>query len=133
MGFHAVPALVLTADLLLCSPPWEVGLGWELGLSVGLAFGYWGWVERCFGRNGFYPYPIFEMVGFGGRVGLFALSAVVMTGSTEGLKWLYGVVNGVDRRTEGTRGVAMDESTIQEQVEAYVKEGTYIAKGQMGN
>ncbi|GAT27177.1 integral membrane protein [Aspergillus luchuensis] len=41
-----------------------------------------------------YPYPIFEAVGFEGRIGLFALSAVTMALSTGTLKWLYGRVNG---------------------------------------
>ncbi|KAG2027655.1 hypothetical protein GB937_000095 [Aspergillus fischeri] len=41
-----------------------------------------------------YPYPIFEQVPFEGRVGLFAMSAIVMALSTATLKWLYGRVNG---------------------------------------
>lgn len=64
-----------------------------MGLSTILAFAYWFWIEQCFSHNGFYPYPIFEMVGFVGRMGLFSMSAVVMTGSTVALKWLYATVN----------------------------------------
>jgi len=41
-----------------------------------------------------YPYPIFEKLPTPGRVGLFAVSAVVMALSTSMLKWLYGRVNG---------------------------------------
>ncbi|CAK43758.1 uncharacterized protein An01g06380 [Aspergillus niger] len=65
-----------------------------LALSSTIAFGYWFWIERCFQFNGWYPYPVFDAVGFEGRVGLFALSAVVMALSTGTLKWLYGRVNG---------------------------------------
>lgn len=88
------------------------------------------WVEQCFKHNGFYPYPIFEMVGFGGRIGLFTLSAAIMTGSTMALKSLYALVNG---KAQSSKRVALDEGTIQEQVEAYVREGKYIVEGQLGS
>ncbi len=65
-----------------------------MALSTGIAFGYWFWVEQCYKHNGFYPYPIFDKVDFVGRIGLFVLSAVVMTGSTVMLKRLYAVLNG---------------------------------------
>lgn len=96
-----------------------------MGLSTALAFSYWFWVEQCFKHNGFYPYPIFDMVGFGGRIGLYISSAAIMTGSTVLLKQVYALVNG---GKGGRSGRAMDEGTIQEQVEAYLKEATYIAK-----
>jgi len=65
---------------------------------------YWVWVEQCFGRNGFYPYPIFQQVGFEGRVGLFVGAAVVMVVNTSCLQWLYGVVNGKDVRSADRPG-----------------------------
>ena len=65
-----------------------------MALSTTLAFGYWFWVEQCYKNNGFYPYPIFEQVDLIGRIGLFVLSAVVMTGSTVTLKRLYAILNG---------------------------------------
>ena len=43
-----------------------------------------------------YPYPIFGQLPMNGRIGLFALSAVMMTISTAALKWLYGKVNGYE-------------------------------------
>ncbi|GCB26610.1 UPF0641 membrane protein PJ4664.05 [Aspergillus awamori] len=94
IGFHAVPSIVLLIDLLLLSPPWTITVLPALALSSTIAFGYWFWIERCFQFNGWYPYPVFDAVGFEGRVGLFALSAVVMALSTGTLKWLYGRVNG---------------------------------------
>ncbi|GKZ38415.1 hypothetical protein AbraIFM66950_010604 [Aspergillus brasiliensis] len=94
VGFHAVPSIVLLIDLLLLSPPWTISVLPALALSSTIAFGYWFWIERCFQFNGWYPYPVFEAVGFEGRVGLFALSAIVMALSTGTLKWLYGRVNG---------------------------------------
>ncbi|KAI9369301.1 hypothetical protein BJX61DRAFT_536522 [Aspergillus egyptiacus] len=94
ISFHAIPSIVFLIDLLFLSPPWTISIGPALGLSGTIAVGYWFWVERCFQHNGWYPYPIFEQVPFEGRIGLFALSAVVMALSTATLKWLYGRVNG---------------------------------------
>jgi len=97
-------------------------------LTVGIIIRFW--VEQCFKHNGFYPYPIFDMVGLGGRIGLFTVSAAIMTGSTMLLKKLYLMVNG---KAQGSKESALDEGTIHEQVEAYVREGKYIAKGQFGS
>lgn len=45
-------------------------------------------------KTGRYPYPLFEQLNTPSRALLFLLSAVIMTGSTATLKWLYGRVNG---------------------------------------
>jgi hypothetical protein len=66
----------------------------SVALSGGIAGAYWVWVERCFERNGFYPYPLFRDAGFEGRVGLFVGAAAVMVANTWGLRWLYWAVNG---------------------------------------
>ena len=126
VSFHAVPSIVLTLDLLLLSPPWTISAPQAMGLSTVLAFSYWFWVEECHRHNGFYPYPIFEEVGFGGRIVLHVVSALVMTGSTVVLKRLYRVVNG----DGGKSTTAMDESSLSEAVRAYAKEARWIAEGQ---
>ena len=61
-----------------------------------IAAAYYPWVERCYARNGYYPYPIFEVVGFYGRIGLFALSALVMAGNASLLRWAYATLNGIE-------------------------------------
>lgn len=96
LSFHLVPTVMLLVDLLFLSPPWTITAIPALVTSAGIAFTYWFWIELCYTRNGFYPYPLFEILGTGERVGLFGGSAVVMTASTFVLKWLYGRVNGVD-------------------------------------
>jgi len=103
LSFHAAPALLLTTDLLFFSPPYTIAFLPSMGLSACIAFGYWFWIEQCYQQNGFYPYPIFEMLGQAERVGLFAFAAVVMAGSTWTLKWLYRRVNG-EGMTEGMGG-----------------------------
>lgn len=90
---------MLLIDLLFLSPPWTISVVPALGLSTGIAFTYWFWIELCYSRNGFYPYPLFEILGTGERLGLFAGSAVVMTLSTFVLKWVYRRVNGSEMRS----------------------------------
>lgn len=96
LGFHAIPSLLLVVDLLFLSPPWTVTALPAVGLSSVIAFAYWFWIEVCYARNGFYPYPLFELLGTEQRVALFTASAALMVGSTMVLKWAYGRVNGLE-------------------------------------
>lgn len=50
-GFHAMPAIMLTLDLLLFSPPWTIKFHGAVALSTALAFAYWAWIEYCFVHN----------------------------------------------------------------------------------
>jgi hypothetical protein len=100
-GLHVVPAVALTLDLLLFSPPWTVKWTQALAISTVIAFAYWAWIETCYGHNGFYPYPIFEMLGRNERVGLFGGSAVMMAAVTMGLGSVYAIVNKGTRIAEG--------------------------------
>ncbi|RDW64208.1 hypothetical protein BP5796_10710 [Coleophoma crateriformis] len=54
IGFHAMPSILLTLDLLFFSPPWTLGHVPAMGLSSAIAVGYWAWVEECFRHNGLY-------------------------------------------------------------------------------
>ncbi|KAI4106818.1 MAG: hypothetical protein LQ345_007170, partial [Seirophora villosa] len=83
IGFHAAPAVLLTIDYLLFSPPWTISFRQALGLSTALAFAYWFWVEQCYSHNGWYPYPIFEYLTTPWRIVLFCFSGALMAGSTE--------------------------------------------------
>ena len=94
VGFHAVPALLLTFDLLFLSPPWTISPVAAAGLSGSLAMSYWWWVEQCHSHNGWYPYPLFEKLDPPYRALVFVGSALMMTLSTAGLKSLYERVNG---------------------------------------
>ncbi|CEI64138.1 hypothetical protein FVEN_g8985 [Fusarium venenatum] len=94
VGFHLAPAVFLTLDLLLFSPPWTVPAYAVMAIGTTLAFAYWYWVELCFSHNGWYPYPLFELLSTNQRIALFTFAAVLVTVSSSGLKWLYGRVNG---------------------------------------
>lgn len=65
-----------------------------MGLSSIIAVAYWFWVEACYAKNGFYPYPIFDEAGFAGRVALFVGSAFIMAFGVGGIKGVYSIVNG---------------------------------------
>ncbi|KAE9381249.1 integral membrane protein-like protein [Stipitochalara longipes BDJ] len=95
IGFHAAPSILLVIDLLFLSPPWTINALPAMGLSSALAVAYWAWVEQCYKYNGFYPYPLFEAVDTSGRALVFTGAALLMTGSTIMLRWLYGRVNGL--------------------------------------
>lgn len=67
-----------------------------LGLSTGIAFAYWFWIEICFSYNGFYPYPIFHLLSTMQRVGLFAVSGATMWVAGGTLRAVYAWVNGYE-------------------------------------
>lgn len=102
MGFHLVPAVVLTLDVILLSPPWPTAPANPqapvimLVASTLVAFAYWWWIELCYAYNGFYPYPIFGMLTTYQRVGLFALSGATMWVVGGALRALYAWVNGYE-------------------------------------
>lgn len=96
MSFHLAPTVMLLIDLLFLSPPWTISAIPALALSMSIAFAYWFWIEHCFSKNNFMPYPLLEILTTPQRAGLFIGSALVMTLSTVVLKWLYGKVNGVE-------------------------------------
>jgi hypothetical protein len=50
-GFHAVPAILLTLDFMLLSPPWPIKAYNAMTLDSVLVFLYWGWIEYCFSVN----------------------------------------------------------------------------------
>jgi hypothetical protein len=52
VGFHLAPAVLLTLDLILFSPPWTIPAYGAMALSTTLALAYWYWVELCFSKNG---------------------------------------------------------------------------------
>ncbi|KAF2242787.1 hypothetical protein BU26DRAFT_534762 [Trematosphaeria pertusa] len=111
LNFHLWPSVLLCIDTLLLSPPWPTTPAnpraslLSLVTSTVIAFLYWFWIELCYSRNGFYPYPIFGLLDTKQRVGLFALSGVTMWAVGAGLRWVYVAVNGMEeeRDAEGRK------------------------------
>ncbi|KAG9238541.1 FAR-17a/AIG1-like protein [Amylocarpus encephaloides] len=103
IGFHAIPSILLVVDLLFLSPPWTIHALPAMGLSSALAVSYWAWVEHCYKHNGFYPYPLFGQLNTTQRSILFTMAALTMTASTVMLKWLYGIVNGLQAEQRGSK------------------------------
>ncbi|EOA80884.1 uncharacterized protein SETTUDRAFT_166311 [Exserohilum turcica Et28A] len=101
-GFHLVPAVVLSLDSVLLSPPWpttpmnESAPMITLAMSTIVAFAYWIWIEICYSQNGFYPYPIFELLTTNQRIGLFVVSGVIMWVVGGVLRIIYAKVNGYE-------------------------------------
>lgn len=102
LNFHLFPALLLSVDALLLSPPWPTSPVnpnaplITLVSSTVLAFAYWFWIELCYSYNGFYPYPIFSLLNTWQRVGLFAVSGATMWVVGASLRALYAYINGFE-------------------------------------
>jgi hypothetical protein len=102
LTFHFFPALFLTIDALLLSPPWPSSPMNEqaplitLVSSTAVAFLYWWWIEVCYSYNGFYPYPIFGLLSTYQRIGLFALSGGIMFAVGGALRAAYAYINGYE-------------------------------------
>lgn len=93
-GFHVVPAVALTTDLLFFSPPYIIAAAPAFVLAAVLAFSYWFWTELCYSHNAFYPYPVFHMLNTTNRMLLFAAAAGIFFVALSSLKYVYKVING---------------------------------------
>lgn len=102
LGFHLIPAIVLTLDNLFLSPPWPSmptnpqAPMIMLVTSTAIAFAYWCWIELCYSYNGFYPYPIFSILSTVQRIGLFALSGAAMWAMGGALRASFAYINGFE-------------------------------------
>lgn len=52
--------------------------------------------EICYSHNGYYPYPIFELLSTYQRIGLFTVSGATMWVAGGALRALYAYVNGYE-------------------------------------
>jgi FAR-17a/AIG1-like protein len=94
MGFHLFPSLLLLADTLFFSPPWEADALSALLIFSGFAGGYWIWVEHCFTHNNFYPYPLMSLLNGQQRVLLFTFAMLLCWSSFLSIQVLFKWVNG---------------------------------------
>ncbi|PRT55123.1 hypothetical protein B9G98_02743 [Wickerhamiella sorbophila] len=76
---HLYPALFEVLRAVMAPPDlWHAGFVGPFAVFGALAGGYWAWIDHVFSHNNFYPYPLFEVLNFEQRVGLFAFSAFVL-------------------------------------------------------
>lgn len=84
-----------------------------LTASTAIAVLYWFWLELCYSKNGFYPYPLMEMMTKWQRVGLFIVSGVAMWVVGALLRTGYAVINGMESESFGIEFVLNDEADEQ--------------------
>lgn len=76
---HIYPALLEVSRAILDPPDvWRAGVIGPLLTFCVLAGGYWAWIDHVFTHNEFYPYPLFGLLSFEQRVGLFGACAVLL-------------------------------------------------------
>ncbi|UZP43394.1 hypothetical protein NXS19_011210 [Fusarium pseudograminearum] len=93
LGFHLVPAVLLALDLVLWSPRATITTRSMMSLSTVLAILYWCWIELCFYKNGWYPYPMMDQFSAIQRVVIFIASAGLLTASSSTLQYVHGKVH----------------------------------------
>ncbi|EKJ70475.1 hypothetical protein FPSE_09336 [Fusarium pseudograminearum CS3096] len=93
LGFHLVPAVLLALDLVLWSPRATITTRSMMSLSTVLAVVYWCWIELCFYKNGWYPYPMMDQFSAIQRVVIFIASAGLLTASSSALQYVHGKVH----------------------------------------
>ncbi|TQS37879.1 hypothetical protein Golomagni_01632 [Golovinomyces magnicellulatus] len=89
IGLHAMPTIFLILDFFLFSPPWNISIFQAAAISSTVAASYWVFLEHCFSRNGFYPYPLLGLLNNAQRAFLFFFSAVLMAGNNLLLQRLH--------------------------------------------
>jgi hypothetical protein len=94
MGFHFFPTVLLLADTLFFSPPWETHALSALMVFSVFAGGYWMWIEHCFTYNNFYPYPMMGMMNRQQRALLFSFATLLCWTSFLTVRGIYRKVNG---------------------------------------
>ncbi|KAF5010363.1 hypothetical protein FDECE_3479 [Fusarium decemcellulare] len=92
VGFHLTPAVLLLLDFILLSPQLKITARGMMSLSTVSALAYWCWIELCFSRNGWYPYPMFDQYSTVQRLSFFIVSAGLLTASSSGLQWVHSKV-----------------------------------------
>ncbi|KAL6827189.1 FAR-17a/AIG1-like protein [Trichoderma sp. SZMC 28015] len=94
LGFHLAPAIFQSLDYILFSPPWTVSTTGLAALSAAFAYGYRCWVEYCHSRNGWYPYPLLEVLSTPQQLLLHSFTGVLVFASSRVLNWAYIKANG---------------------------------------
>ncbi|KAJ4858810.1 FAR-17a/AIG1-like protein domain-containing protein [Trichoderma breve] len=94
LGFHLAPAIFQSLDYILFSPPWTLSTSGLAALSAAFAFGYKCWVDYCHSRNGWYPYPLLEVLNTPQQLLLHSFTGVLVFASSRILNWAYTKANG---------------------------------------
>ncbi|KAG6007840.1 hypothetical protein E4U21_005426 [Claviceps maximensis] len=56
LALHLAPAVFLSLDFLMFSPPWTISVSGTILVNTASAFAYWYWVEICFSKNGWFVF-----------------------------------------------------------------------------
>lgn len=91
LSIHVYPAIVEVLDVLFYTSRFNTS-----SISVFTLFSvitglYWSWVHHTFSKNGFFPYPLLELLDQQKRVALFVGATVILTISYKILKTVQSI------------------------------------------
>ncbi|BFZ55091.1 hypothetical protein PYCC9005_002130 [Savitreella phatthalungensis] len=91
---HAIPTILLLVEIFGMSEALEAStlVGMVTYSLYGL--GYYAWIKHCQSINGWYPYPMFDLMTEAQRRMTVAGATIIAFGSFLGLRWAYRLVYG---------------------------------------
>lgn len=92
LSIHVYPAFVETVDVLFFTSRYRNSSVSAFTLFLAITALYWKWVHHTFSMNGFFPYPLLELLDQEKRAMLFVGATVILTLNFKALKSVQVVV-----------------------------------------
>lgn len=113
-GLHGAPAILLLIDFLCFSSNWTLNPLMTLILYANLGLGYWYvlfncrtkhpswvtnyfsrvWVHKTYAMNGYFPYPLLEIVSVQQRLLIFTIAILLMFSAFLTLRKIHYAIHG---------------------------------------
>ncbi|RKP10242.1 FAR-17a/AIG1-like protein [Thamnocephalis sphaerospora] len=78
-GIHLLPTALLWLELLVFTPAFHYAIG-HIVLIMAFSMGYSGWIELCFQRNAFWPYPFLSELDSFQRLAFYGIICALAIG-----------------------------------------------------
>ncbi|KAK7204624.1 FAR-17a/AIG1-like protein [Myxozyma melibiosi] len=93
-GLHGAPSILLLVDYFVFTSNWIIHPAATFVLYSSLGVGYWFWTQKTYAMNGFYPYPLLEIVTTPQRIGIFAVSIIILFSIYLTLRKIHMAIHG---------------------------------------
>lgn len=75
---HFLPSIVELIDVVFFHPQWTMSVLASVGMFSPFVYAYWVWIHFTYKKNGFFPYPMLEMVTTSQRIQIFVVSGIIL-------------------------------------------------------